>query len=399
MRRRRFVSLLLFTLIFICGASPTYRALVSLPAGITLPVGHHLHLGHLPGLAVDAGGRGPSLQPSRIGTYRVRLRLFGGPVVKEIHVKAVPPQKVILGGQSIGIVMHLGGTVVVGFSDLPGKGGPNPAKAAGLVVGDRIVAADRMRVHKDSDLLQAINRAGRQRRPVSIALVRGGQSLERGLRPVYDAETGLYRLGIYVKDDITGVGTLTFVRPHDRAWAALGHPVADRMTRVPVGPGHIVPAAVVGVTPGRRGTPGEKLGLLTEGHDSLGPVKKNTPVGIMGTFDHAPSGKEIPVATAAEVREGPATLYTVIHGQEVQGFSVVIERKLHVSNLSPKAFILRVTDPKLLASTGGIVQGMSGSPLVQGGRLIGAVTHVFINDPSRGFGVYAEWMLDAMDRR
>ncbi|GMA55830.1 hypothetical protein GCM10025858_03330 [Alicyclobacillus sacchari] len=208
------------------------------------------------------------------------------------------------------------------------------------------------------------------------------------------------QLGVYVRDKTVGVGTLTFYNPETGAFAALGHMISDVDTGRPIiGEGLMYPAVITGVQAGKIGEPGEKKGMFVHSSRELGHIAENTPYGIFGKLDvsacHATGGlrEAIPVALPTQVHPGPAVIYTVLHGQKVEPFQVRIENTSRQRTPSTKSLILRVTDPRLLSAAGGIVQGMSGSPIVQDGKLVGAVTHVFVSDPTRGYGVYAYWML------
>jgi stage IV sporulation protein B len=200
--------------------------------------------------------------------------------------------------------------------------------------------------------------------------------------------------------EAAGIGTLTLYDPYRRVFAALGHAVRDPRTGRPVEPAHgeLVPSVVAGVAPSRQGAPGEKLGVLVGGQ-ALGLIRANTPVGVIGSLLRPPAGgaapRPVPVALPDQVHPGPATLLTVLRGTRVAAFRV---RILAVQPDGPpggRDVAVEVVDPRLLAAAGGIVQGMSGSPILQDGRLVGALTHVFVDDPRRGYGVFAAWMSEA----
>lgn len=399
MQRRRSLSLLLFAAIFAAGLSPTYQAFSSLPSEVTLPRGHLVRLTPLPGLSLSGtAGHGDVVSVPQSGRGSALVRLFGGPVMKRIRVSAVSERQVVVGGGAIGIDMALGRPTVVGFSAPARNPFPwcSPARDAGLRLGDRIVAVGSTPVFEGLDLTAAVDEAGRHHRAVVLRMERDGHTLERRLAPFYDQGSGTYRIGVYVRDRLTGVGTVTLADPKNGTWAALGHAVAHESLK---GDGDLYPASIAGITPGHRGSPGAKIGLLLPGAKPIGHVTGSTPVGVVGTLAHPPRGRMLPVAEPDEVHTGPATLYTVLERGRIEGFRVLIERKLLTRGRTSKALIVRATDPDLLARTGGIVQGMSGSPLVQDHHLVAAVTHVFVNDPTRGFAVYASWMLDAANRQ
>lgn len=201
-------------------------------------------------------------------------------------------------------------------------------------------------------------------------------------------------LGLYLKDPAAGVGTLTFWEPVRKVYGALGHMIAGDIGAVLESEGRIVPAHIHGIQPGERGRPGEKLGIFEAG-PALGTIEKNTGFGIFGTLLRAPGPSQplVPVALAHEVRQGDAQMLTVVEGGKVEAFDVRVVSVQRQAKPGGKGLVIEVTDPRLIERTNGIVQGMSGSPILQGGKLIGAVTHVFINNPLRGYGVLAEWMV------
>jgi stage IV sporulation protein B len=204
---------------------------------------------------------------------------------------------------------------------------------------------------------------------------------------------------MFVRDTAAGVGTLTFLDPKGHNYGALGHVISDVDTGQPivVGQGKILRSHVTSIQKGESGEPGEKRAIFTDEDQILGNIVRNTPFGIFGKMNELPNkglyNKPIPVGLQEEVKEGPANILTVVNGQKVESFKIQIVSVNKQRTASTKGLILKVTDPRLLNVTGGIVQGMSGSPIIQNGKIIGAVTHVFVNDPSAGYGTFIEWML------
>jgi stage IV sporulation protein B len=206
-------------------------------------------------------------------------------------------------------------------------------------------------------------------------------------------------MGLYIRDSAAGVGTLTFYEPESKKYGALGHVISDMDTGKPIaiGEGHVVQSSVTSIEKGRNGAPGEKYAIFRNEKVKLGNIEKNTPFGIFGTMNQLPENAlettPIPIAFGEQVKAGPAEIYTVVDGQKVEKFKIEIVNVIPQKYPATKGLILKVTDPVLLKKTGGIVQGMSGSPIIQDGKLVGAVTHVFVNDPTSGYGTYIEWML------
>ena len=225
-----------------------------------------------------------------------------------------------------------------------------------------------------------------------MVYVRNGEQRQTRLTPVWDASAGQWRVGMWVRDSSAGVGTMTFVEEEHGVFAGLGHPISDSDTgrSVALRSGEIVPCQIIGCTSGTVGSPGELKGRFLSTH-ALGTICINGENGVYGTTRAAFSGRQMEMAFAQEVVPGDAEIWTTIAGETPQAYHVRIEKVNDASQT--RNMILRVTDKRLLSRTGGIVQGMSGSPIVQNGRLAGAVTHVLVNDPTRGYGIFAQTML------
>jgi stage IV sporulation protein B len=225
----------------------------------------------------------------------------------------------------------------------------------------------------------------------------GGSMIRRTLSPVRHRNGG-YQIGILVKDTLAGVGTMTFYDPASGLYTALGHVISEGDSSRPAAmkQGQIVRATVTGVQPSRKGAPGEVMGTFVEGRDVIGTILQNGPCGIAGVLSvqlqNSFYSEPIPLGLESQVRRGPATILTTIDGTTIEQFAIEIEQMFSGGGSASKGFVVRITDERLLERTGGIVQGMSGSPIIQDGMLVGAVTHVLVNDPTRGYGTYAEWM-------
>lgn len=345
------------------------------------------------------------LEPVRQGSARLAVRLFGVIPLRSREVTVLPEIWVVPGGEAIGVLMAAHGMVITGFSPVPVGDGrtEEPARRAGLKVGDLLTSVNGQPVHTAGQLGALV--AQSRGRPVVVEVRRLGKKLRFLVRPARLSEGGSansparpqWRLGVYVEDPTAGVGTLSFWEPRTGVYGALGHMITDSLSHreVPLNDGRIVPAVIAGVQPGRRGRPGEKIGLFHHSQGVLGTIERNTACGIFGRIVRppgSPSGRMIPVATREEVHPGPAEMLTVVEQQRVERFRVEILRVRRSSSPTSKGLVLRVDDRRLLSRTGGIVQGMSGSPIMQDGRLVGVVTHVLVNDPTRGYGVLAEWM-------
>lgn len=343
------------------------------------------------------GDAGPvALQP---GQLEMQFKLFGFLPLHRMTVDVVTPPRVIPGGQSIGILMHARGVQVVGDAPVVHNGERYfPARDAGIRPGDLILSVNGVNIHSENQLLQLIDNCGSKGENVVLLVKQGDKTSRVKIDPVQCDKTGRFRVGLFVRGTAAGVGTLTFYEPRSGIYGALGHIIADVNSgeTVNLSDGRIVDAAVKDLYPGRKGHPGEKMGVFKGNNDVTGSIEKNTSCGIFGHLEKGITNSHyrqpIPVAMKHQVKEGPAEILTVLEGNKIERFNIYIEKVLPGAEKG-KEMIIRVTDPALVKRTGGIIQGMSGSPIIQKGRLAGAVTHVFINDPTRGYGVSAEKML------
>lgn len=340
-----------------------------------------------------------TIQPGHPGDAKVMLKVANIPV-KTVDVEVLPDLKVIPGGQSIGVQLQTVGVLVVGHHLVESRGQKtSPGEQADVKVGDMITRINGTEIHGMSQVGKLINESGRNGKKVELTVLRGKQTLRTELVPALDEKENMYRMGLYIRDSAAGVGTLTFYEPQSTKYGALGHVISDVDTGKPitVGGGHVIQSSVTSIEKGESGAPGEKFAIFKNERVKLGSIEKNTPFGIFGTMRQLPDNtigkKPIPVGLSEQVKPGPAEIYTVVDGQKVEKFKIEIVNVIPQKYPSTKGLILKVTDPVLLKKTGGIVQGMSGSPIIQDGKLVGAVTHVFVNDPTSGYGTYIEWML------
>ena len=294
-------------------------------------------------------------------------------------------------GHTVGVKLFADGVLVVGLSD-----GDTPAKESGLREGDIVLAFNGTDIDSTEHLQRLLAENGEARATMSVR--RGAKSLTLPVTPE-ETENGAYRLGAWIRDSMAGIGTMTFYDPESGVFGALGHGVTDVDTGalMPLESGSIMDATVKAVKRGEGGSPGELRGDFDLTRDS-GSLYANTDCGLFGTVEGGSSAvaarNAVPVAEKGEVKTGKATILANCGGDEVREYAVEIER-VYAGASPTRNMLVRVTDPELLAKTGGIVQGMSGSPILQNGRLIGAVTHVLVSDPARGYGIFIENMLDA----
>lgn len=342
-----------------------------------------------------------SLHSYQIGQTQMKVKLFGKIPFKTVKVDVVPDLKVIPGGQTIGVKVNSAGVLVVGHHQVSDEAGQkhSPGEAAGLRLGDLIVGINKEKVADVKQLGELCEKYGSHKKPLQISFIRNGKTIQTKLKPVFDIGDQSWRIGLYIRDSAAGVGTLTFYAPDQGVYGALGHVITDMDTGTPivVGKGEILQSSVTSINKSQNGDPGEKRAIFVKEKKILGNIERNTPFGIFGKMTEMPThsyhNEAIPVAFAEDVKEGPAQILTVLNGQKVERFNIEVVHVAKQTSPATKGMVIKITDERLLNKTGGIVQGMSGSPIIQDGKLIGAVTHVFVNDPTSGYGCFIEWML------
>lgn len=332
------------------------------------------------------------------GQLNLQLRLFGLIPLKKINVDVVPGYKLIPGGHSIGVLLRTEGVMVVGYSPVRVKDGfAIPAKDAGIEPGDVITHINDTKVYSDEQVAKLVNAYGKINEEIYFTINHEESIFKKQIIPIYCEETKTYRIGLFIRDNAGGVGTLTFIDPNSNKYGALGHLIADGETnrKININSGKIVFASVHGIEIGQRGKPGEKIGLFVD-NSTLGNIQQNMQSGIYGEISTKINNniyKEgLPVAFANQIQKGEASILTVVEDQKIEEFKITIEKTM-IYKADGKEMVIRITDPKLIKKTGGIIQGMSGSPIIQNGKIIGAVSHVFVNDPLKGYAVSIETML------
>lgn len=430
-QRRSIIGIVLAVLVIFISFSPQLRSFYSLPALLQVGVGDQLGLDlNLPSyltntlqVEIDAhpidvltfeekhNSLANFLQPdmapmaAKPGQANLKLKLFGLIPVKNVNVDVKPRIELIPGGHAIGILLKTQGVTVIGFAPVKDEKGKEhlPGEQAGLMVGDTIEAVNGIPVATDEETATLIDQLGRKGKPIILDIKRGNLKQKLAMVPVKCHDTNRYRIGLYIRDSAAGVGTLTFYHPETQVYGALGHVIADvEINRqIGAGEGKIVNASIQGIHQARRGQPGEKIGSFQGSQGVFGDIRKNTNYGIFGTINRPIKNdfyrNPLPVAYGHQVQVGPAEMLTVIEGNKIERFSIEIEKINPQRLANGKNLLIKITDPRLLKVTGGIIQGMSGSPIIQNGYLVGAVTHVLVNEPSRGYGILAEWMLTETD--
>ena len=302
--------------------------------------------------------------------------------------------KLIPGGLTFGVKFFTDGLLVVGTADVTTSAGLcSPAKDCGIKVKETIISADGKKLSASEELLRAVDQSGGKEMVLTVKNTEGAERQVK-VTPVLSSETGKWCIGVWVRDSTAGIGTVTYINGFTGDFGGLGHGICDVDTGalMPVGKAYVVDVNITAIDKGDTRVPGELKG--TFGKDVRGEIFKNTQTGVYGNFSTLPASLRQPleVAKKKEVTEGKATVLCQINGK-VGEYDIEIV-KVYKDSGETKNFLIRVTDPDLLNATGGIVQGMSGSPIIQNGRLAGAVTHVLVNDHTKGYGIFIENMLN-----
>ncbi|WP_188692314.1 SpoIVB peptidase [Pullulanibacillus camelliae] len=378
---------------------PHHMTIFSHQASALSSLPSHTHLSIKdPKVVSVSGSAGHTVSAQHTGTTAMTVS-SGHIPIKKVDVRVLPDIRLVPGGESIGIKLNSVGVLVVGYHLVDTEQGEkSPGETAGVKVGDIITKINDKNIEKMADVKNAITDAGDK--PLKLVVLRDDNVKKKlTLQPLKDKNDQHYRIGLYIRDSAAGIGTMTFYEPKSGKYGALGHVISDIDTKEPIHVynGEIVRSTVSAIDKGKDGHPGEKIASFPANEKPIGNVNKNTPFGIFGKLNHGLSNgimkKGLPIALEDEVKEGPAKILTVVDGKKVQAFDVTVLNSVKQDIPATKGLVIKVTDPELLNKTGGIVQGMSGSPIIQNGKIIGAVTHVFVNDPTSGYGCHIEWML------
>lgn len=325
----------------------------------------------------------------------VTLMLMDIIPIKDAQVRSVERPSLTPCGKPFGIKMIMDGVMVVRTGSVSTENGAvSPAQEADIREGDIICSINGKPVYSNKDIEKIVSRLSGE--AVSIETVRDGTEISSQISPARSAEDGRYRLGIWVRDSSAGIGTVTYYDDDTGTFGGLGHPVCDTDTgkMIPLSSGEIMDVNISGVKKGVAGTPGELRGFFTD-PCSCGRLSLNSKYGVFGTInDDFAKGNEIPMALKQEISTGEAVIYSTLDGTQPQEYTIEIQKIDYNCSDSSRNMVIKVTDPDLLERSGGIVQGMSGSPIIQNNMLVGAVTHVFVNDPSMGYAVFCENMYE-----
>ena len=311
-------------------------------------------------------------------------------------VQAVQKQMLIPSGRTVGVTMDTKGLLVLGTGSVNGEEKKDFAPCKGILqTGDLILEANGQFMENKEMLMEAVEKS--EGKAVSLLVERNGRERELSVLPMFSVADGSYKIGAWIRDSIQGIGTVTYIDPNSGSFGALGHGVYDADTDMlmDIRGGSLTAAELTGIVKGQKGKAGELTGKI-DLQEKIGVVEENTETGIFGTAEELfLAGEALPVANRNEIRKGKAEILSDLEGKGVCSYEIEIEGFGKKESRNHKDMTIRITDERLLQLTGGIVQGMSGSPIIQDGKLVGAVTYVLVNDPTRGYGIFIENMLDA----
>ena len=402
-------KLLKISLILILLVSYFYTcSMISIPRNIVIMEGENLNLKMATGLSLTSQDQDTVLTASNInkqkiseaGVEKLRLNLFGNIKIKDVNVDVVPKTKVIPIGTAIGMKLYTKGVLVVGMSQIKDENDEKkrPYENSGIEQGDTIIAINNNEVSNTNELIEEVNNSNGN--AITVKYEKNNETLETSITPVKSGNE--YKLGLWVRDAAAGVGTLTFYEPNTNSFMALGHGISDIDTEkiVDIASGELITASILTIKKGVKGTPGEIRGTIENGNN-IGKIGKNTNLGVYGTVTNKNylniSGmEEMEVATRSEIQEGKAQIICQLDNNGRKTYEIEIEKIYLANNTDNKSMLIKITDKELLEKTGGIIQGMSGAPVIQNGKFVGAVTNVLVNDPTQGYAIFGDMMIKQM---
>ncbi len=392
------VILLMLVFAYVCN-------ITLLPSSYIIMQGENLNIFTLLGLYIKPKVNYQTMQTAsninktkvnELGKIDFDLSFFNIVKLKEINVNVISKTKVIPMGNAIGMKLYTDGVLVVGMSEIEGK---KPYENSGIKEGDRIVQIDKKAIDNTEDLMEAVNKCNGKE--ISVKYIRDNTTITTSIKPIKNSGNQ-YKLGLWVRDAAAGVGTLTFYEPSSGMFGTLGHGILDVDTSelIKIANGELVTTNILNITKGKKGDPGEIRGTIESGH-TIGNIDKNTSFGVFGTLNKTPyiniqNNDEIEVALREEIKIEDAQIICELENGKREKYNIKIQKVFLNNNKDNKSMLIKITDEKLLEKTGGIIQGMSGAPIIQNGKFIGAVTHVLVNDPTIGYGVFADIMIKQM---
>ena len=332
------------------------------------------------------------------GKTTMKVSLFDNLFIKNMEVDVLPRTKVIPVGTIAGVKLYTSGILVVGMSEIEGIDNKKhkPYLNSGIEEGDTIISIDNNKISSTDELINVVNQS--KGKNLSIEYVHDNEAATCSITPV-QTSMNQYKLGLWVRDSAAGVGTVTFIEPKTKEFGALGHGITDIDTEelINIESGEFITTRILNIAKGQSGNPGKIQGTI-DGQKNIGIISKNTKFGIYGVVEDLSAinidySKEMDLALREEIREGKAKILCNIDGTTPKEYDIEIQRIYRENNYDNKSMKIKVVDEELLNKTGGIIQGMSGSPIIQNGKFIGAVTHVLVNNPTEGYAVFGDIML------
>ena len=402
------IAILIVIYVYVCN-------ITLLPNSVIIFEGEELNLKTVVGLkikrangtnmpVIQASNLGESEQSSKYetaGTFELNLNLFGTIPVKEIDVNVIPKTKVVPMGNLIGAKLYTSGVLVVGMSEIQGDDQQKhkPYEGSGIEEGDMIVEMDSKKIANTDELVETVNSS--KGKVIQIKYVRNDETITTSIQPI-KSEDNEYKLGLWVRDAAAGVGTLTFYEPSTGKFAALGHGIVDVDTGdiINIANGELVTSNLVAIKKGEKGTPGEIKGSIDSGV-TIGNISKNTNFGVFGLVSNKNNlnlngAKEYEVALRSEIQTGEAEIICELENEKKEQYKIEISKIYTSNNYDNKSMMIKITDERLLQRTGGIIQGMSGSPIIQNGKFVGAITNVLVSDPTTGYAIFGDLMVKQM---
>ncbi len=339
----------------------------------------------------------PVITASKSGSTSATVYLFDLIPIKNVRISTIEQTHLVPGGMAFGVKLFTDGALVVGFGSVTADGKTySPATSAGLKLGDIITTINGTQVSGNSDIAEIVEQSEGQ--PIVVVFLRDGETIMTKISPVF-GDDGQYKIGMWVRDSSAGIGTITYIDQEIGTLGGLGHAITDIDTGeiMPIQSGEIVEIEITSVKKAKSGSPGELIGKFVS-QNKYASLLSNCETGIYGEYDtEFYDGTAIPIALRQEIEKGAAKIIATIDNSGPKTYDIEIESIRLSDNNPTKNMIVKVVDPELIEATGGIVQGMSGSPIIQNGKIVGAVTHVFVNDPTKGYGIFIENMLESAE--
>ena len=388
-----FILIILYT--YICN-------ICMLPENIVLMEGEFLNLNTIFGIELKSS---ETMQASKnlnkkiveeTGKLDLNLNLFDLFSVKDVTINVIPKTTVIPLGKAIGMKMYTKGVLVVGMSEIEGK---KPYENSGIEAGDTIVEINNTKINSTDELIECVNNA--KDTTLEVKYISENEEKVVNMVPAKTSKNE-YKLGLWVRDATAGVGTLTFYEPSTGNFASLGHGIndVDTLELIDISNGELVTTNILDIVKGINGTPGEIRGSIDNGI-TLGKIYKNTDFGVYGNISNVgklnlEKSEEMEVANRSEIKTGKAEIMCELENGKIETYEIEIQKLFLENNKNNKSMLIKITDDKLIEKTGGIIQGMSGAPIIQNGKFVGAVTHVLVNDSRTGYAVFADLMIKQM---